>query len=267
MRKAILALCSSVMLLASGAMAGDLELRIGTEGAYPPWSMANPAGEVTGFDADTGALLCAKLEAKCKFVVQDFAGLIPALQANRVDIIISALSITNDRRKKINFSIPYAELTSYFVAPKDSKLMNVSDLETLRAALVGKRVGVQQGTARGAYVQATMPGVDLKTYESLDQMQIDLEAGRLDAGFSDVSAAKDFLGRPAGENFALVDVKILSSSHPSLGEGVGVGIRHEDAELKAKIDAALCELINDGSLAKASEKWFEASIIAACKQG
>ncbi|WP_244425273.1 transporter substrate-binding domain-containing protein [Pseudaminobacter salicylatoxidans] len=80
-----------------------------------------------------------------------------------------------------------------------------------------------------------------------------------------MSAADDFLGRPAGANFALVNVKILSSSHPTLGEGVGVGMRHEDTELKAKIDAALCELIKDGSLAKASEKWFEANILASCK--
>lgn len=253
-------------MMGSVASANSAELRVGTEGAYPPWSMANPAGEVTGFDADTASLLCAKLNRPCKVIVQDFAGLIPALESSRIDVIISALSITDPRKKRISFSIPYAELTSYFITRKDSDLMGATDLDSLQKVLTGKKVGVQQGTARGAYVQETMPQVDLKTYESLDQMQIDLEAGRLDAGFSDVSAADDFLSRPVGADFAKIDVKILSSSHPSLGDGVGVGLRLDDAELKAEVDTALCELINDGTLAESSEKWFNANILAKCSQ-
>ena len=113
------------------AQAAEGELSIGTEGAYPPWSMADAVGNVTGFDADVGNLLCAKLEMKCQFVVQAFDGLIPALKAKRFDAIISGMSITEDRKKEINFSIGYAELANMFVAPKTSDLAGIKDFDSL----------------------------------------------------------------------------------------------------------------------------------------
>ena len=105
----------------------------------------------------------------------------------------------------------------------------------------------------------------LKTYDTLDQMQIDLASGRVDTAFSDASAMEDFLAKPEGKDFQLVDVKIASSSDPTLGEGIGVGIAQENTELKPSIDKALCELVADGSIGKASQTWFKTDISRPCK--
>ncbi|HVK90148.1 MAG TPA: transporter substrate-binding domain-containing protein [Mycoplana sp.] len=265
MKLKVLSLVAFLAAGMGGAYAAEGELSIGTEGAYPPWSMADAAGNVTGFDADVGNLLCAKLELKCNFVVQAFDGLIPALKAKRFDVIISGMSITEDRKKEISFSNGYAELANVFVAPKNSDLAGIHDFDTLIKALDGKKVGVQAGTTHAHYLEKNAPTADLKSYDTLDQMQIDLASGRIETAFSDVSALEDFLAKPDGKDFQMVDVKIASSSDPTLGEGVGVGIAQDNTELKAKIDTALCELVNDGSIGKASETWFKTDISRPCK--
>ena len=265
MKLKILSLLVAVAAGIGHTSAAEGELAIGTEGAYPPWSMADAAGNVTGFDADVGNLLCEKLAVKCRFVVQAFDGLIPALKAKRFDVIISGMSITEDRRKEIDFSVGYAELANMFVAPKGSDLAGITDYDTLLKSLDGKKVGVQAGTTHAHYLEKNVPNADLKTYDTLDQMQIDLASGRVDTAFSDASAMEDFLAKPEGKDFQLVDVKIASSSDPTLGEGIGVGIAQENTELKARIDKALCELVADGSIGKASQTWFKTDISRPCK--
>lgn len=256
------------MLFTAGmtaAHAAEGELSIGTEGEYPPWSMADSEGNVTGFDADVGKLLCAKLELKCHFVVQAFDGLIPALKAGRFDVIISGMSITADRKKQINFSVGYAELANMFVVKKDSDLAGIKDIDTLLKSLDGRTVGVQAGTTHAHFMEKRVPAAVLKTYDTLDQMQIDLASGRVEAAFADASALQDFLARPDGKDFQFVDVKVQSTYDPSLGEGIGVGIAQENTELKARIDKALCELVADGSIGKASETWFKMDISRPCQ--
>lgn len=249
----------------SSAHAAEGELSIGTEGEYPPWSMADSNGNVTGFDADVGSLLCAKLQMKCHFVVQAFDGLIPALKAKRFDVIISGMSITAERKKQINFSIGYAELANMFVVKKSSDLAGIKDIDSLLKSLDGRTVGVQAGTTHAHFMEKRAPNADLKTYDTLDQMQIDLASGRVEVAFADASALQDFLARPDGKDFQFVDIKVLSTFDPTLGEGIGVGIAQENTELKGRIDKALCELINDGSIGKASQKWFKADISRPCK--
>ena len=106
-------------------------LKIGTEGGYPPWSMVDASGNVTGFDADMGAALCKELEADCNFVVQAFDSLIPSLSANRFDLIISGMSYTPERAKRINFSVPYAVEDAIFILPAKSELIGASDADTI----------------------------------------------------------------------------------------------------------------------------------------
>lgn len=259
----VAALLSLSMGLAAHAAEG--ELVIGTEGAYPPFSMADANGNVTGFDADVGNALCEKLDLKCRFVVQAFDGLIPALNANRFDIIISGMSITEERGKQIDFSRSYAEFPNNFIAKKGTELAGAKDLDELKADLSGLRVGVQAGTTHAAYVEKNLPDVQLMTYDTLDQMQIDLASGRLDSSFADASAQNDFLAKPDGAEFQMVDVVIDSASDVTLGSGLGVGIRKDSAELKAKIDAALCDLGKDGTLKASSEKWFKMDISRNCE--
>lgn len=247
----------------STAHATEGQLSIGTEGAYPPWSMADASGNVTGFDADVGNLLCAKLALKCRFVAQAFDGLIPALKAKRFDVIISGMSITQDRKKEINFSVGYAELANMFLVPKTSDLVGIKDIDTLLKGLDGKTIGVQTGTTHAHFIEKRVPSANLKTYDTLDIMQIDLASGRIEAAFSD-SSLQDFLAKPEGKDFQFVDVKVQSKFDATLGEGIGVGIAQENTELKAKIDKALCELVADGSIGKSSQKWFKMDISRPC---
>jgi octopine/nopaline transport system substrate-binding protein len=265
MKLGTLALLSVLTLGIQNASAADGVLNVGTEGEYPPWSIADANGAVTGFDADTANLICDKLQMKCSFVVQAFDGLIPALQAKRFDIIISGMSRTKERMKTIDFSIGYAELPNMFVVAKGSDLTKSTTIPDMLKSLEGKKVGVQAATTHANFMTKMVPGADLKTYDSLDKLQIDLAAGRLDAGFADSSALDDFLGKPDGANFELVPVVIPSATDDTLGMGVGVGIRKENADLKAKIDQALCDVIKDGSLGEASKKWFKRDITIACK--
>src|SRR5690606_29862473 len=185
-------------------------LKIGTEGGYPPWSMVDASGKVTGFDADVGHALCKKLDMKCRFVVQAFDSLIPALQAERFDLVISGMSVTPERAKVISFSIPYVSEDSAFVLPKDSPLIQADDQETIFEGLSGKTVGVQGGTTQGAFLQEFAPELKLKTYETQDQMQIDLSAGRLDASFSEVTPQAGFISKGGDAQFALAHHVIKS---------------------------------------------------------
>ncbi|MDT1063896.1 transporter substrate-binding domain-containing protein [Paracoccus sp. CPCC 101403] len=264
-----LKLLSLAAILACGlsplAHAAEGELVIGTEGAYPPFSMADANGNVTGFDADVGNAVCEKLQLKCRFVVQAFDGLIPALNAKRFDIIISGMSITDERQKQIDFSNSYAEFPNQFVAKKDTDLAAAKDFDTLKKDLSGLRVGVQSGTTHAAYVEKVMPDAQLMTYDTLDQMQIDLSSGRLDTSFADTSAQNDFLAKPEAADFQLVDVVIDSASDATLGKGLGIGIRKDEGDLKARINQALCDLGEDGTLKTASEKWFKLDISQKCK--
>ncbi len=252
--------CSGLLALGLST-AGAASLKIGTEGGYPPWSMVDAKGTVTGFDADVGDALCEELESDCEFVVQAFDSLIPSLDAGRFDMIISGMSYTPERAKRIDFSVPYAVEDAIFVLPADSDLIDANDAESIFAGLDGKTIGVQGGTTHGEYLGKQAPDANIKNYETLDQMQIDLDAGRLDGTFADLTSQSRFLGNMDTEDFALTDYVIKGSSDPeTLGYGIAVGIHQDNADLKEKVDAALCRLIDNGTIKTASEKWFDIDI-------
>ena len=266
-RKALLCTSLTVLGMTTAVAAGTL--KIGTEGGYPPWSMVDASGKVAGFDADVGNALCKELEMECRFVVQAFDSLIPSLDANRFDLIISGMSVTPERSKRITFSIPYAVEDTTFIVPKDSPLVNAESVDALMQGLAGKSVGVQGGTTQGDFLRKAGPDVKVKAYDTLDQMQIDLDGGRLDATFADVTSQAKFLKKVGDKNFALSNYIIKSTADPeTLGYGIGVGINQKNTELKQQVDAALCKLINDGTVKTASLKWFEVDIsnYDACKK-
>lgn len=253
-------LLGAIVAFSAGQAMAD-NLRIGTEGGYPPWSMVDAAGTVTGFDADVGAALCAELKSDCRFVVQSFDSLIPSLDARRFDLIISGMSYTPERAKRINFSIPYAVEDAIFILPKNSALIQAPDAKTIFTGLDKKTIGVQAGTTHGAFLAKMAPDVKIKNYDTLDQMQIDLEAGRLDGTFADLTSQSQFLNKMGNSDFSLTEYVIPGSSDPeTLGYGIAVGIHKDNTELKSKVDAALCKLIEDGTVKTASQKWFDIDI-------
>ncbi|MGR6432939.1 transporter substrate-binding domain-containing protein [Rhizobium sp. PAMB 3174] len=265
--KAILA--SSFLLMAAAGVASAEEgvLRVGTEGDAPKFSMADASGDVSGFDADIAKGLCAELKLTCKFVVQTFSSLVPSMDSDRFDVIISGLSITDERAKKIDYSIPYATTPQYFVVAKDSPLAGLKTLAEIEKGLEGKSVGVVTGTTYAKFVQKNVPSADLKTYDATTQQLADLASGRIDAAYGDSPTWQDFLSTPDGANFTKIDVKVMSMDDPeTLGKGMGVGMKKGNTELKAKIDAALCKMINEGKVKEASMTWFQDDYTIPCKK-
>src|SRR5215212_1220717 len=128
------AFASGLLVAGAANMASAEEgvLRIGTEGDAPKFSMADPSGNVTGFDADIANGICAEMKVKCEFVVQTFSSLVPSMDSDRFDVIISGLGITAEREKKIDYSIPYATTPLYFVVAKDSPLAGLKSLDEIK---------------------------------------------------------------------------------------------------------------------------------------
>lgn len=263
-KKTVTGIAASLAFAALGMSTTALaqtSYKIGTEGGYPPWSMVDAKGTVTGFDADVGAALCTKLEADCSFVVQSFDSLIPSLDAKRFDLIISGMSYTPERAKRVNFSIPYAVEDAIFILKADNPTIKAESSDAIFNSLDGKSIGVQGGTTHGAYLAKMAPKVNIKDYETLDQMQIDLDSGRLDGTFADLTSQSRFLDEMDNSEYALTETVIKGSSDPeTLGYGIAIGIHKDAADLKEKVDAALCELIEDGTVKSASEKWFDIDI-------
>lgn len=265
--KSALATTLLVSALATVASAKEGVLRIGTEGDAPKFSMADASGNVTGFDADIANGICAALKVKCEFVVQTFSSLVPSMDGDRFDVIISGLSITDERAKKIDYSIPYATTPQYFVVAKDSPLAKLTTLAEVEKALDGKSVGVVTGTTYAKFVQKKIPSADLKTYDATTQQLADLSSGRIDAAYSDSPTVMDFLASPDGANFAKIEVRVMAMDDPeTLGKGMGVGMRKGNTELKAKVDAALCKMVDDGKVKEASLHWFQDDYTIPCKK-
>ena len=259
------------LLAAGNAAAQDWStIRIATEGAYAPWNMTNAAGELEGFEVDLMADLCARMDAECEIVAQSWDGIIPALQAGRYDAIMAGMSITDDRREVISFSRPYATTPAIFVAPKDSSLagaglsemrINMDEVSPEEEAEVmrvkdnieGMTVGVQTATIHENFLREYMGDVTIRAYDTQENLDLDLQAGRIDVALADQSAWQPLLDGEAGESFLRVGPAF---SGGLFGEGVGVGIRQEDTALVEKFNAAIEAALADGTVSELAVKWF-----------
>jgi arginine/ornithine transport system substrate-binding protein len=241
--------------LTAQAQAPDWKkVRIGVEGAYPPFSEIGPDGKLKGFEIDLALALCAEMKAECTLVQQDFDGLIPALQARKVDAIIASVSITDERKKAIAFSIPYYNTPARFAAKADAKL------DISAAGLKGKKIGVQRATIHEKFAAEQFKQSEIVRYATQDQAFLDLKSGRIDATVADsVTIDQGFLKTPAGKGFAFTgpsfdDVKYF-------GTGVGVGMREaDDKALGKKFNDAIAALRANGSFKKLNDKYFEYDI-------
>ena len=229
------------------------KLRIGTEAAYKPFAFVLPSGELTGFDVDITKALCAQMAVECEIVNQSFDGLIPALNAKKIDAIIASMSITPDRLKAIDFAGPYYTVPALFIAAKDSGIEISAD------GLAGKYVGVQRGSTMANYVTANFPKARVQSYDTSDAANLDLASGRVDLVFADSVVLQDFLDGPDGKDFAAVGEPVYDAE--VLGTGAGIGLRKDDTELKAKFNDALAAIIASGEYQKINETYIPVSIL------
>ncbi len=229
-------------------------LRIGTEGAYPPFNFVDSAGTIGGFDVDIGMALCEKMKVKCTVVAQDWDGIIPALQNGKYDVIIASMFITDERKKLVNFTDPYYKAAMTHVVPKGSTIT-----EFTNAALKGKAIGAQTSTTQADYIQKTYPDADIRLYRTQDEVNLDLANGRLDMQVGDMVPMLEWtLKTEDGKCCELAGEPITDPKF--VGDGVGMAVRKEDTALLANLNKALAEIVADGTYKKINDKYFAIDI-------
>jgi octopine/nopaline transport system substrate-binding protein len=266
-----LAPLAAALLLAGNVAAQDWNtIRVASEGAYAPWNFTNAQGELDGFEIELMRDLCERMNAECELVAQAWDGMIPALLAGRYDAIMAGMSITPERREVIAFSRPYATTPAIFVAPVDSDLAQVELPETrvdlaeisegeqalideLRELVEGRTVGVQTATIHENFLREYMGDITIRTYDTQENLDLDLQAGRIDVALADQSGWQPLLEGDEGDDFVRVGPGF---SGGVFGEGVGVGLRQEDDALQEKFNTAIQAALEDGTVSELAVKWF-----------
>ncbi len=246
-----LALVSSAMMLFAGAAgAQELKLKIGTEGAYPPFNNLTADGKLEGFDIDIAKALCEEMKAECEFVTQDWDGIIPALQAGKFDAIIASMSITPERAEKVDFTHKYYNTPPAIAAPKDSDIKGVT-----KEDLAGKTIGVASSTTHFNYSTATYTDSTIKPYPSSQEFLLDLANGRLDAVNDDISVLEGWLATPDGACCKLIGaIKPVPEIH---GPGAGIAVRKGETALADKFNAAIDAIRANGKYKEINDKYFK----------
>ena len=259
-------------VLSASSIANSQTIRIGTEGAYPPWNNINSAGDLEGAEIDFGNEACERMGVTCEWVTQDWDGIIPALLQGKYDIIIAGMSITEERKEKVNFTTGYMTDGARFAVLKNSGLadLNIAGMAKVNlnnaggkeqaaigqliAAMDGMTVCVQSSTIHQNFLEKHMSGaVQVKLYQAVDDHNLDLAAGRCDAILADVGSIIDFMESDGG-----VDVAFTGPTFSGgvFGDGVGGAVRKEDTEILEMWNAAISEMSKDGTTAEITKKWF-----------
>lgn len=237
-----LAIAALAGLMAVGSAAAADKIRIGTEGAYPPFNQMDEKGNVVGFDIDIAKALCAEMKAECTIVTQDWDGIIPALMAKKFDAIIASMSITEERQKAVAFTDPYYSNKLQFIAPKTSNFDP--------AKLKGKALGAQRATIAGSWLEKNVKDADIKLYDTQENAYLDLSSGRLDAILADKFVNWDWLESDAGKNFEFKGQPVFDD------DKIGIALRKGDDKLRLRLNEALKAIIANGTYKKINEKYF-----------
>lgn len=248
--KFIIATAIAAMIAVPAAAEEKMQLRIGTEGAYPPFNFFDSDNNLQGFDVDIAKALCAEMDAECTFVAQDWDGIIPALRANKFDAIIASMSITEERDKVVDFTNKYYNTPPALAVPKDSDLTEVTP-EALSEIILG----AQSATTHANYAEAKFPDTELRRYGTPEEYKLDLESGRLDAAIDDVVVLSDWIESEDG-----ACCKILSTLTPDPvinGMGAGIAVREGDDELREKLNAAIEAIRANGTYEEIQKKYFD----------
>ncbi|HGM5583539.1 MULTISPECIES: ABC transporter substrate-binding protein [unclassified Pseudomonas] len=245
--KKFLLAAAATLVMSANALAAE-KLRMGIEAAYPPFNNKDASGNVVGFDKDIGDALCAKMKVECSVVTSDWDGIIPALNAKKFDFLVSSLSITDERKQAVDFTEPYYSNKLQFIAPKNA------DFKTDKASLKGKTIGTQRATLAGTWLEDHYGSdVDVKLYDTQENAYLDLIAGRIDGILADKYVQYEWLKSKDGQNYEFKGDPVEES------DKIGIAVRKGDP-LREKLNAALKEIIADGTYKKINDKYFPFSI-------
>ena len=255
-------------LLVIGNVHAD-KIRIGTEGAYPPWNSKDESGKLIGFEVELAYTLCRYIGQQCTIVEQDWDGMIPALIMRKFDAIMAGMSITAERQKAISFSQGYADEVASLAVMKGSSLEGLDTpaginltkpnaaakkaLKTLTGALAGKTVCVQTATIHQNFLDSGDVGkVNVRTYKTQDEVNLDLASGRCDAALAAAVAFSDYAEK-SGKPVVLTGPTF---SGGAFANGVGVGIRKDDTDLLKAFNKASDQARKSGKISELAIKWF-----------
>jgi octopine/nopaline transport system substrate-binding protein len=262
------------VLAGPAAQAKDWKtVTITLEGAYAPWNLTNSDGTLGGFEPELAKVLCERAKLDCKLVASDWDGMIPALNAGKFDVIMDALSITDERKQVIDFTIPYAATPAAFATAKDSPLANaagtgatvtmtpgqtgVKEIAALKEAFKGKTIGIQAATVYAKFIYDNFGDVaTIREYKTGADRDLDLQNGRIDLGFDD---AVYFQTAFDAANGALVFTGPQVAG-TIWGVGEGLGVRKADTDLRDMFSAAIKSALADGTVKNLSMKWFKTDV-------
>ncbi|WP_257286220.1 transporter substrate-binding domain-containing protein [Endozoicomonas sp. SESOKO1] len=235
----------------SGISQAQETIRFGMEATYPPFEFFNEKNELTGFDVELANAICAELDATCEFNNQPFDSLIPGLKFRRFDAVISGMDITPTRMEQVAFTQPYYENSAIFVAGISNDFKDAKDL-------IGKTVGVQNGSTHQAYLIDKLEKQGLKTrpYDSYQNALLDMTNGRVDAVFADTAVAREWLDQQGKGQYRTVGEEVKDANY--FGIGMGIAARKGDP-LVEKLNRALAQVKASGVYQQLHAKYFNSS--------
>jgi len=253
MRKTLKSVVIGVALAMTAAIANAQQLKVGIAAEpYPPFTSPDASGKWEGWEIDFADAVCKEAKLDCVITPVAWNGIIPALTSNKIDMIVGSMSITPERLKTIDFSDKYYNAPTLVIGTKDLQF------DATPEGLKDKTIGVQASTIHQAYVTKHFApaGATIKEYQTQDEANNDLAAGRIDAVEADSLALKAFLATDAGK--ACCDEKgVVAPDIEVLGPGVGIGLRKGDTELKDKLNAAIKAIRANGTYDTFTKKYLD----------
>ena len=243
---ALIAVGSTLALTVQAA-----DLKVAIDPTYEPFTYKTADGKPTGFDVDIANAICAEMKRNCVFVEQVWDSMIPGLQARKYDVVVSSLSITEERKRVIDFSDRYYKTPSAIVVKKGTAYANP-------ASLKGKRIGVLKGSTQEKWAMGELKpaGVTVVPYEAQDQVYLDIKAGRLDGTVADkVEVHGGFLRKPEGKDYGYVGPDQYETKY--YGDGIGIGMRKGQKDLKDQINKAIKTIRSNGTYNQIAKKYFD----------
>nr|WP_245223881.1 transporter substrate-binding domain-containing protein [Rhizobium halophytocola] len=240
-------------LSATGASAAE-PVRIAVEGAFPPFNYLDSNQKLQGFDVEIADALCKAASIQCEFVVEEWDSMIPDLLADKYDVIVSSMSMSQERRQKVAFTARYYDSPSVLVRRKDDPVKGVA-----KGDWHGVKLGVTLSTAQAAYAQEKYEGAKITVFDKSPELYQGLEDGSVDIILEDKLAIYDWLANTkAGQccDFDGGDIK----DPVYFGEGAGIALRKEDTALLSQLNAALSQIQSDGTYDRINAKYFPFSI-------
>ena len=252
--KTLTLMATTTALITAASFAQAQEVRIGIAAEpYPPFAAPDAAGNWVGWEVEIIDAVCAAAELDCVLTPTAWDGIIPALLSERIDAIMASMSITEDRLQTIDFSDPYYNTPTVIVGQKGV------EMEATPEGLSGKVLGVQVSTIHQTYAQNYFEAAtELRTYQTQDEANQDLAAGRIDATQADSLAMDDFLKTDAGQ---CCEVKgAVAQDEAILGAGVGAGVRKGDEDLRAALNRGIAAILENGTYDEITSRYFATSI-------